>query len=89
MRLIDIFKTLRRASGQGFLARRGRKSEPEVGVAIPSPGELTTILKISISRILLQIIDYLIGYKNWGSFNNREYLTDILSKDMIFSKGDH
>ncbi|MDZ7860997.1 MAG: hypothetical protein U5O15_10115 [Candidatus Krumholzibacteriota bacterium] len=24
-------------------------------------------MKISISRILLQIIDYLIGYKNWGN----------------------
>ncbi|MFO7914429.1 MAG: hypothetical protein R6U43_01900 [Candidatus Krumholzibacteriales bacterium] len=67
--MIDIFKTLRRASGQGFLTRRGRKSEPEAGVAVSSPGKSTTILKISIIHILLQIIDYLIGYKNWGNSN--------------------
>ncbi|MFO7914131.1 MAG: hypothetical protein R6U43_00365 [Candidatus Krumholzibacteriales bacterium] len=74
--MIDIFKTLRRASGQGFLTRRGRKSEPEAGVAISSPGKSTTILKISIIHILLQIIDYLIGYKNWGNSKNHLILKE-------------
>ncbi len=37
----------------------------EAGVAVSSPGKPTTILKISIIHILLQIIDYHIGYINW------------------------
>ncbi|MBD3178955.1 MAG: hypothetical protein GF417_04780 [Candidatus Latescibacteria bacterium] len=37
-------KTLRRASGHGFLTRRARKSEPEAGAAISSPGKSTAVL---------------------------------------------
>ena len=41
----DYFKTLRRASGQGFLTHRVRKSEPEAGAAVSSPGKPTAVMK--------------------------------------------
>ncbi|MFO7914319.1 MAG: hypothetical protein R6U43_01320 [Candidatus Krumholzibacteriales bacterium] len=37
-------KTLRSASGHGFLIRRIRKSEREAGAAISSPGKSTAVL---------------------------------------------
>jgi hypothetical protein len=52
MLLSDFFKTLRRASGHGFLPPRGRKSGPEDLRATDFLGrrEIDAFLKISISR---------------------------------------
>jgi len=51
-----------------FCPEGGRKSEPEdLRAEDFLAGEIKAFLKISFSRTLFKLFDYLIGYENWGN----------------------